>query len=88
MGISRVEPGQWVDNSQSLDASEKDLIEFDRGAYHHWAIYLGNYDGRDRMVAHFNPVDQEKVGLGWVDGIVTVDTLRDVAGECLIMLGN
>lgn len=81
MGISRVDPGDWVRRFNDLDPCRKDLIEFDRGAYNHWAMYIGDWQGQSRMVVHFNPDDQEKVGLGWCDGSVTVDNIMDVAGQ-------
>ena len=81
MGISLVEPEDWVHNYKNLNPSRKDLIEFDRGTYNHWAMYIGKWNDKSDMVVHFNPQDQEKVSLGWVDGIVTVDKLKDVAGE-------
>jgi hypothetical protein len=85
MGINVINPGDWVKNYEDLNPSRKDLIEFDRGTYHHWAMYIGKWKNQNQMVVHFNPAgDDEKVGLGWLDGIVTVDKLKDVAGEYVI----
>ena len=87
MGISRVEPEEWVEDLDDLEPSRKDLIEFDRGQYHHWAMYIGKWNDEDDMVVHFNPdTSEEKVGAGWKDGIVTVDSLEDVKGKFQLIL--
>jgi hypothetical protein len=60
-----------------------DRIEFNRGSYSHWALYVNN-----GQVVHLNPANcSEKVGplnmAKWFNGAVTRDNLRTVAGELL-----
>lgn len=79
----------WVTNWKELTPQEGDLIEFNRGTYCHWAVYIG--DGKDFVgkIMHFNPAGAEFVGVKrmaeFVPGKVTIDDLVKIQGKIKLL---